>query len=80
MTWANECRYQTSIRLEGSSKIEIGFSLNLMADALRQFKGVPRVRMKLRTPVSPILLEADGRSDCALVLPVRLKAPMAAAA
>lgn len=77
---ADECRYQTRVRLEGKSEIEIGFNLHHMADALRQFKGEPRVRMKFRTPVSPILLEADGRSDCALVLPVRLKAPMAAAA
>lgn len=61
-------------------KKEIGFNLHHMADALRQFKGEPRVRMKFRTPASPILLEADGRSDCALVLPVRLKTPMAAAA
>ena len=60
--------------------MEIGFNLHHMADALRQFKGEPRVRMKFRTPASPILLEADGRSDCALVLPVRLKTPMAAAA
>lgn len=77
---ADECRYQTRVRLEGKSEIEIGFNLHHMADALRQFKGEPRVRVKFRTPVSPILLEADGRSDCALVLPVRLKAPMAAAA
>ena len=79
LTRANECRCQTSIRLEGSSKIEIGFNLNLMADALRQFKGVPRVRMKLDTPISPILLEAEGRNDCALVLPVHPKYVPAAA-
>ena len=77
---ADECRYQTRGQLEGKSRMEIGFNLHHMADALRQFKGEPRVRMKFRTPASPILLEADGRSDCALVLPVRLKTPMAAAA
>lgn len=72
-------RYQTRVQLEGKSEIEIGFNLHHMADALRQFKGEPRVRMKLSTPVSPILLEADGRSDYALVLPVRLKRMAAAA-
>lgn len=80
LTQANGCRYQTRIQLDGRSEMEIGFNLCYMADALRQFKGESRVRMKLTTPISPILLEAEGRSDCALLLPVRLKAPMAAAA
>lgn len=78
LTQANGCRYQTRVRLDGRSEIEIGFNLHHMADALRQFKGEPRVRMKLTSPVSPILLEAEGRSDCAMVLPVRLKASIAA--
>ena len=79
LTQANGCRYQTRIRLNGSSEMEIGFNLHHMTDALRQFKGTPCVRMKLTTPVSPILLEAEGRSDCAMVLPVRLKQVPAAA-
>ena len=79
LTQADGCRYQTRIRLDGRCEMEIGFNLHHMADALRQFKGEPRVRMKLTTPISPIILEAEGRNDCAMVLPVRLKALPAAA-
>lgn len=79
LTHADGCRYQTKIRLEGKSEIEIGFNLRHMMDALQQFKGESRVRMKLTSPISPILLEAEGRSDHALVLPVRLKRMSAAA-
>ena len=50
-----------------------------MTDALRQFKGESQVRMKLTTSISPILLEAEGRNDYALVLPVQLKHVPAAA-
>ena len=78
-TQVDGCRYQTRIQVDGRSEIEIGFNLHHMTDALRQFKGESRVRMKLATPISPILLEAEGRSDHALVLPVRLKRVPAAA-
>lgn len=71
-SYVDGCRYQTKIWLDGESRIEIGFNLQHMADALRQFKGETRVRMKLIAPSSPVLLEAEGRSDCAMVLPARL--------
>lgn len=71
-SYADGCRYQTKIWLDGESRIEIGFDLQYMADALRQFKGEARVRMKLIAPSSPALLEAEGRNDCAMVLPARL--------
>ena len=58
--------------------MEIGFNLHHMMDALRQFKGESCVRIKLTSPISPIVLEAEGRNDCAMVLPVRLKHAMAA--
>ena len=70
---ADGYRHQTKICLEGKSETELGFNLNHLADALRQFKGESRVRMKLTGPLSPIILEAEGRGDCALVLPVRRK-------
>lgn len=69
---ADGCRYQTRIQVEGHSEITIGFNLSYLTDALRQFKGEPSVRMKLLSPIAPVLLEADGRNDSALVLPVRL--------
>lgn len=75
---ANGCRYSTEIQVEGVSHIEIGLHRSYMAEALRQFKTEPCVRMRLNSAISPIILEADGRSDRAMVLPVRLKAPAAA--
>lgn len=72
------CSYQTKIQMDGHSGVPIGFNLRYLTDALQQFKGESCVRMKLNTPISPIVLEAEGRSDCAMVLPVRMKNDMAA--
>ena len=49
-----------------------------MLDALKQFRKEPTVRLKLSGPYTPIVVEAEGRSDFALVLPVRLRDEMAA--
>ena len=49
---ADGYRHQTKICLEGKSETELGFNLNHLADALRQFKGESRVRMKLTGPLS----------------------------
>ena len=73
LTQADGRRYQTRIQMDGRSEMEIGLNLHHMTDALRQFKGESQVRMKLTTSISPILLEAEGRNDYALVLPVQLK-------
>ena len=73
---SNRCG--TKVQIEGRSEIPVGFSLHLMEDALKQFKGEPFVRMKISSSVSPIILEAEGRSDFALVCPSRLKEPAAA--
>ena len=67
---SNRCG--TKVQIEGRSEIPVGFSLHLMEDALKQFKGEPFVRMKISSSVSPIILEAEGRSDFALVCPSRL--------
>ena len=53
-------------------------NLRYMIDALRQFRKEPMVRLKLSGPYTPIVVEAEGRSDFALVLPVRLRDEMAA--
>ena len=79
LTQADGRRYQTRIQMDGRSEMEIGLNLHHMTDALRQFKGESQVRMKLTTSISPILLEAEGRNDYALVLPVQLKHVPAAA-
>lgn len=78
LTCADGCRHQTRVQVDGRSEMEIGFDLHHMMDALRQFKGESCVRMKLTSPISPIVLEVEGRNDCAMVLPVRLKHKMAA--
>lgn len=70
--------FATSIETHGRGSIIIGFDLHHMLDALKQFKGEERVSIKLCSPSSPIVIEAAGRSDFALVLPVRLREEMAA--
>ena len=49
-----------------------------MLDALKQFRKEPEVRLKLSGIYTPIVIEAEGRSDFALVLPVRLREERAA--
>lgn len=70
--------YSTQVQIDGESTIGFGFELDYMVDALRQFRGEPQVKMKLNSPVAPIVLEAEGRRDFALVLPVRMKEAAAA--
>ena len=41
-------------------------------DALKQFRKEPEVQIKLSGIYTPIVIEAEERSDFALVLPVRL--------
>ena len=44
-----------------------------MTDAMEQFKKEPSVAMKVSTgSLGPIIIEAQGRGDRALVMPVRL--------
>ena len=73
-TQSGDCQCRAEIQMEGTSEMEIAFDLHHMIDALRQFKGTGRVRMRLVSPVFPIVLDAEGRNDCAMVLPVRLPA------
>ena len=73
-----ESKCSTSVEIEGESEISIGIDQRFMKDALTQFKDAPRVKMKLSGGIGPIILEAEGRSDFALVLPVRLHGAMAA--
>ena len=50
-----------------------------MADALKQFEKEPAVRMKLNSPHGPLVIEADGRNDYALVTLARIRDGAAAA-
>lgn len=67
-------RYATKISATGCKDVEFGFNLDYMADALEQFGKEPSVKMKVSAgSLGPIIFEAEGRSDHAMVLPVRLK-------
>ena len=66
-------RYATKISAAGCEGVEFGFSLDYMTDAMEQFKKEPSVAMKVSTgSLGPIIIEAQGRGDRALVMPVRL--------
>ena len=69
----------TSVPLEGSSTVTFGFDPQYMTDALKQFDGEERVKIKVSGQSSPLIIEAEGRGDYALVLPVHLKTNWAAA-
>ena len=70
--------YSTQVQIDGESTISFGFELHYMVDALRQFRGEPKVRMKVINPSAPIVLEAEGRGDFAMVLPIRMRQAAAA--
>ena len=66
--------YSTEVAISGENTIYFGFDLRYMIDALRQFQGEKQIKLKVNSPVAPIVLEAEGRGDFALVLPVQIKA------
>lgn len=70
--------FATNVSLSGRGELTIGFDLHYMLEALKQFRKEPEVRLKLSGRYSPIVIEAEGRSDFALVLPVRLREESAA--
>ena len=67
-------RYATKISAIGCEDVEFGFNLDYMTDALEPFKKEPSVNMKISAgSLGPIIIEAQGRGDRAMVLPVQLK-------
>lgn len=70
---------QTSVPIEGKSTIEFGFDLNLMSEALKRLGGEAKVKIKISGQLSPLIVEAEGRNDSALVMPTRLRQNRAAA-
>jgi DNA polymerase III sliding clamp (beta) subunit (PCNA family) len=70
--------YSTQVEIDGTHNIGFGFELCYMVDALRQFREMSYVKMKVNSSVAPIILEAEGRSDYAMVLPVRIRQAVAA--
>ena len=70
--------YSTQVQIEGQSSFDFGFDLRYMIDALRQFRGEDHLKVKVNSPVAPIVLEAEDRGDFAMVLPVQMRAAAAA--
>ena len=68
----------THVSMSGRGDMVVGFDLRYMLDALKQFRKEPEVRLKLSGIYTPIVIEAEERSDFALVLPVRLREERAA--
>ncbi len=64
--------------MEGRGDIVLGFDLSYMLDAVRQFNGTEQITIKLGGRYAPMVIEAEGRSDYAMVLPVRMKERLAA--
>lgn len=61
------------LELSGSNTIPIGFDIRYMEDAMKQFKHESQVKVGIGGRSSPIVVEAEGRSNHALVLPGRLR-------
>lgn len=71
-------RCATRVEIEGDNEIAFGFSPRFMEDALKQFSEEKWVKIKISGVNTPIILEAEGRNDFAMVLPVRLRETRAA--
>ena len=72
-------KYSTTVPLQGHSGITFAFKLNDLMDVMLQFKNEPLVRVKVKNALTPLVMEAEGRSDFALVCPVRLTDKLMAA-
>lgn len=72
-------KYRTSVGIMGESHITFAFNLHYMTDAIKQFKDEPLVTMKVDTPLTPIIITADGRSDMGMICTVRLSEKLLAA-
>ena len=68
----------THVSMSGRGDMVVGVDLRYMLAALKQFRKEPEVHLKLSGIYTPIVIEAEERSDFALVLPVRLREERAA--
>lgn len=74
----NERKYSTTLDLGRQDGQVIMFELHHMTDAFKQFEKEPQVKVKISGGITPVVIEAEGRSDCALVLPTPMKENAAA--
>ena len=71
--------YPTIVAVPGEHIITFPFAFHNMIDAILQFKDNPAVQVKVNSPVAPIVISAERRSDFALICPVRLTERLLAA-
>lgn len=71
-------RCSTEVRIEGASETMFAFDSRFMRDALKQFSDETRVKIKISGRSTPIIIEAEGRGDFALVCPLHLESTKAA--
>ena len=65
--------YCTSIYAERQSTMRLSLNLHYITEALKQFAKEPQVTVKISGPHTPVVIEAEGRKNYAMVLPIRLK-------
>ena len=74
----NGKKYSTTLDADRQDGQVIMFELNHLTEAFKQFNKEQQVKVKISGNITPVVIEAEGRSDCALVLPVPMKKDAAA--
>lgn len=64
-------KYSAVLDVDRQSAMTIGFHLRYVTEAFKQFEKEPQVKIKFSGTIGPVVIEAEGRNDCAMVLPVR---------
>lgn len=74
----NGRKYSTALDSGRQDGQVIMFELSHLTEAFKQFDKEPQVKVKISGDITPVVIEAEGRSDCALVLPAPMKKDAAA--
>lgn len=75
----NGRKYSAVIDIDRPGDTEIGLNLHYALDALKQFAKEKYVTVKISGAITPVVIEAEGRNDHAMVLPLRNSRARAAA-
>lgn len=67
----NGRKYSAAVNIQRTGDTVMGLNLHYMTDALKQFSKEKSVTVKISGIHTPVVIEAEGRSDRALVLPLR---------
>lgn len=74
----NGRKYSTALDTGRQDGQVIMFDLSHLTEAFKQFDKEPQVKVKISGAITPVVIEAEGRSDYALVLPAPMKKDVAA--